>query len=144
MKKGDLIKLTDIGIGKIETIYDNNIAINIAGTNYYRDLETDIDIEQTTITEYIQFLKFMIKELTSQSSAKRKQAADYNKQVDGYATKRKGKVAVINGTYTFGLCENSVSNYHRGLLSDAKKAKEIKEKLKKELDICKKFNIIPL
>jgi len=144
MKKGDLIKLTDIGIGKIESIYDNNIAINIAGTNYYRDLETDTDIEQTTITEYIQFLKFMIKELTSKSAAKRKQAADYNKQVDGYATKRKGKVSIINGTYAFGLCENSVSSYHRGLLSDAKKAKEIKEKLKKELEVCKKYNIVPL
>jgi len=144
MKKGDLIKLTDIGIGKIESIYDNNIAINIAGTNYYRDLETDTDIEQTTITEYIQFLKFMIKELTSKSAAKRKQAADYNKQVDGYAAKRKGKVSIINGTYAFGLCENSVSSYHRGLLSDAKKAKEIKEKLKKELEVCKKYNIVPL
>jgi len=142
MKKGDLVKLQDVGIGKIEFAYENGITINIAGTNYYRDLETDQDIEPSNITEYIQFLKYMIKELTNKSSAKRKEAADYNKEVDGLATKRKGKVSIINGTYAFGLCENSISSHHRGLLSDAKKAKEIKEKLKKELEYYKKYKII--
>jgi len=137
MQKGDLVKLQDIGVGKVESIYSNIMAINIAGTNYYRDLKTDQDIEPATRAEYVQFLKFIIKELSGKSAAKRKEAADYNKQVDGYAIKRKGKVTVINGTYAYGLCENSVSSHHRGLLADAKKAKETKEKLKKELEFYK-------
>jgi len=137
MKKGDLVKIQDVGIGKVESIFNNDIAVNICGQNYYRDLSTDTDVEPSNVKEYIQFLKLMIKELTNKSKTKRKEAADYNKNVDGLATKRKGKVTLVNGNYAFGLGENSISSYHRGLLTDAKKAKEIKDKLKKELEYYK-------
>ena len=139
MKKGDLVKIQNVGIGKIVSIFDDkDINVNICDTHYYRDLETDTDVEPANKKEYINFLKFMVKQLTEKSKQARKQAAEYNKSVDGYATKKKGKVSVINGTYAFGLCENSVSSYHRGLLTDAKKAKELKNKIKQELDYFKR------
>ena len=76
----------------------------------------------------------MVKELTAKSKTKRSEAADYNRETNREATRRKGKVSVINGNYAFGLAENLLSQHHRGLLSDAKKAKELKDKLKKEID----------
>jgi len=139
MRKGDLVKIDNVGIGKIDFISEDVLTVNICGQNYYRDLKTDTDVTPSNVKEYIQFLKLMIKELTSKSASKRKEAAEYNKQVDGFATKRKGKVSVINGNYAFGLGENSVSSHHRSLLTDAKKAKEIKDKLKKELEYYKNF-----
>jgi len=134
MKAFDFVKIQNIGVGKIQSIYDGyGATINICYTNYYRDLSEDTDIEPSTEKEYIEFIKFMVKELTAKSKNKRSEAAQYNKDVEGEATRRKGKVSIINGNYAFGLCENSISSYHRGLLSDAKKAKELKEKLKKEI-----------
>jgi len=138
MKKFDFVKIKNIGVGKIENIWDNkNVEVIICDTKYYRDLTEDSpnigNVEPATEKEYIEFIKFMVKELTAKSKNKRSEAAQYNKEVEGDATRRKGKVSVINGNYAFGLCENSISSYHRGLLSDAKKAKELKEKLKKEI-----------
>ena len=135
MKLFDFVKIQNIGVGKIQSIYDGyGASINICDTSYYRDLTEDTDVEPATENEYIEFIKFMIKELTAKSKNKRSEAADYNRETNGEATKRKGKVSVINGNYAFGLCENLVSQHHRGLLEDAKKAKELKDKLKKELD----------
>ena len=134
MKMFDFVKIQNIGVGKIESIYDGyGASINICDTSYYRDLSEDTDVEPSTEKEYIEFIKFMVKELTAKSKNKRSEAADYNRETNGEATRRKGKVSVINGSYAFGLCENSLSQHHRGLLSDAKKAKELKEKLKKEI-----------
>jgi len=134
MKAFDFVKIQNIGVGKIESIYDGyGASINICATSYYRDLTEDTDVELATEKEYIEFIKFMIKELTAKSKNKRNEAADYNRETNGEATRRKGKVSVINGNYAFGLCENSISSHHRELLSDAKKAKELKEKLKKEI-----------
>lgn len=134
MKMFDFVKIQNIGVGKIESIYDGyGASINICDTSYYRDLTEDADVEPATEKEYIEFIKFMVKELTAKSKNKRAEAAQYNKDVEGEATRRKGKVSVINGNYAFGLCENLVSQHHRGLLSDAKKAKELKDKLKKEI-----------
>ena len=133
MKKGDFVKIKNAGIGKIDSTWDDkNICINIAGTNYYRDLKTDQDIKPATKEEYIIFLKLMLKELTNVSKSKRKEAAEYNKEVSGIATQRKGKVTVINGNI-YGMCENNISSHHRSLLTDAKKAKELKDKLKEEI-----------
>jgi len=134
MKVFDLVKIQNIGVGKIKSIYDGyGASIDICDTSYYRDLTEDTDVEPSTEKEYIEFIKFMVKELTAKSKNKRSEAADYNRETNGEATRRKGKVSVINGNYAFGLCENLVSQHHRGLLSDAKKAKELKEKLKKEI-----------
>jgi len=138
LKKFDFVKIQNIGVGKVENIWDNkDVSINICDTMYYRDLTEDRqdigNVEPATEKEYIEFIKFMVKELTAKSKNKRAEAAQYNKDVEGEATKRKGKVSVVNGNYAFGLCENSLSSHHRGLLSDAKKAKELKDKLKKEI-----------
>jgi len=138
MKKYDFVKIQNIGVGKVENIWDNkNVEIIICDTKYYRDLTEDRqdigNVEPSTEKEYIEFIKFMIKELTAKSKTKRSEAAEYNREINGEATRRKGKVSVINGTYAFGLCENLISQHHRGLLSDAKKAKELKDKLKKEI-----------
>jgi len=134
MKAFDFVKIQNIGVGKIQSIYDGkDVSINICDTSYYRDLSEDTDVELATEKEYIEFIKFMVKELTAKSKTKRSEAAQYNKDVEGEATRRKGKVSVINGNYAFGLCENSISSHHRGLLEDAKKAKELKDKLKKEI-----------
>lgn len=134
MKLFDFVKIQNVGVGKIQSMYDNkDVSINICDKLYYRDLAIDTDVEPSTEKEYIEFIKFMVKELTAKSKTKRAEAAQYNKEVEGEATRRKGKVSVINGNYAFGLCENSISQYHRGLLSDAKKAKELKDKLKKEI-----------
>jgi len=138
MKKYDFVKILNIGVGKIENIWDNkDVQINICDTMYYRDLTEDRqdigNVELATEKQYIEFIKFMIKELNAKSKNKRSEAADYNRETNGEATRRKGKVSVINGNYAFGLCENSISQHHRGLLSDAKKAKELKDKLKKEI-----------
>jgi len=134
MKLFDFVKIQNIGVGKIQSIYDGyGASINICDTSYYRDLTEDTDVEPATENEYIEFIKFMIKELTAKSKNKRSEVADYNRETNGEATRRKGKVSVINGNYAFGLCENSISSHHRGLLSDAKKAKELKDKLKKEI-----------
>jgi len=135
MKMFDFVKIQNIGVGKIQSIYDGyGASITICDTSYYRDLSEDTDVEPSTEKEYIEFIKFMVKELTAKSKSKRSEAAEYNRETNGEATRRKGKVAVINGTYAFGLCENSISRHHSSLLSDAKKAKELKDKLKKELD----------
>jgi len=135
MKAFDFVKIQNVGVGKIQSIYDGKGAsIDICYTNYYRDLSEDTDIEPATEKEYIEFIKFMVKELTAKSKNKRSEAADYNRETNGEATRRKGKVSVINGNYAFGLAENLLSQHHRGLLSDAKKAKELKDKLKKEID----------
>jgi len=134
MKMFDFVKIQNVGVGKIENIWDNkDVQINICDTMYYRGLSTDTDVEPATEKEYIEFIKFMVTELTAKSKNKRNEAADYNKEVEGEATRRKGKVSVINGNYAYGLCENLISQHHRGLLSDAKKAKELKDKLKKEI-----------
>ena len=134
MKLFDFVKIQNIGVGKIQSIYDGyGASINICDTSYYRDRSEDTDVEPSTEKEYIEFIKFMVKELTAKSKNKRSEAADYNRETNGEATRRKGKVSVINGNYAFGLCENSISSHHRGLLSDAKKAKELKDKLKKEI-----------
>jgi len=138
MRKFDIVKIQGVGVGKVESIWDNkDVQINICDKFYYRDLSTDTDIEPATEKEYIEFIKFMVKELTAKSKNKRSEAVQYNKEVGGEATKRKGKVSVINGNYAFGLCENSISGHHRELLSDAKKAKELKDKLKKEIEYYK-------
>jgi len=137
MKIGYYAKIQNIGAGKIQGKWDNDVQINICDTLYYRDLSTDTDVEPVTEKEYIEFIKSTVKELTAKSKNKRSEAAQYNKDVEREATKRKGKVSIINGTYAFGLCENSISSHHRELLSDAKKAKELKDKLKKEIDIYK-------
>lgn len=140
MKLMDTAKIKDVGIGKVVRVYDNGeyVVIEICGQKYYRDLKTDNDIEISNKEEYIQFLKFMLKELTVTSKNKRAEASEYNKEVGGLATKRKGKVSVINGNIC-GLNENSISLHHRGLLQDAKKAKELKEKIKKEIEIQKEW-----
>ena len=134
MKLFDFVKIQNVGVGKIQSMYDNkDVSINICDKLYYRDLAIDTDVELSNEKEYIEFIKFMVKELTANSKTKRAEAADYNRETNREATRRKGKVSVINGTYAFGLCENLVSSHHRGLLSDAKKAKELKDKLKKEI-----------
>jgi len=138
MKKYDFVKIPNIGVGKIENIWDNkDVEVIICGAKYYRDLSEDRqdigNCEPSNEKEYIEFIKFMIKELTAKSKTKRAEAVEYNRETNGEATRRKGKVTVINGQYAFGLCENLVSQHHRGLLSDAKKAKELKDKLKKEI-----------
>lgn len=138
MDKGNYVKIQNIGVGIIENKWDDEVQINICGTMYYRDLtenRQDIgNVEVSNEKEYIEFIKLMVKELTSKSKIKRNEAAQYNKEVDGVATKRKGKVTIINGNYAFGLTENSISQYHSSLLRDAKKAKKLKDKLKKEID----------
>lgn len=135
MKKDDYVKIQNVGIGKIEYLYDDmDVTVNICETRYYRNLNNDTDLETATEQEYIEFLKFMVKQLTATSKNKRKDAASYNKETNGQATKRKGKVTIINGNYALGLSENLLSQYHSSLLSDARKAKELKEKLKKEIE----------
>jgi hypothetical protein len=133
MRKGDFVKIEGQGIGKVEYVYDDeDMTINICEVKYYRN-SSDTDFQPATEKEYIEFIKTMVKELTAKSTSKRKEAADYNKKVDGSATKNKGKVSVINGDYYGGLVENAISSHHRGLLTDAKKAKELKDILKKEI-----------
>jgi len=138
MKAFDFVKIQNVGVGKIQSIYDGKGAsINICDTSYYRDLSEDTDVEPSTEKDYIEFIKFMVKELTAKSKNKRSEAAQYNKETNGEATRRKGKVSVINGNYAAWLAENLISQHHRGLMEDAKKAKELKDKLKKEIDIYK-------
>jgi hypothetical protein len=62
------------------------------------------------------------------------------KKTNGAAVKRKGKVCVINNNI-FGLGENSISQYHRELLNDSKKANEIKTSIKKEMEDRKRYII---
>ena len=138
MKIDKFVKIQDVGVGKITGKWENDIEVTICDKKYYRNISEDREdignVIPSTEKEYIEFLKFMVKELIAKSKNKRSEAAEYNREVEGVATKRKGKVVVINGTYAFGLCENSISRHHSSLLSDAKKAKELKDKLKKELD----------
>ena len=47
--------------------------------------------------------------------------------------------SINNTNYVYGLCENLISQHHSSLLSDAKKAKELKDKLKKEIAYYKKI-----
>lgn len=154
LKIGNIMEIKNIGIGKIVKIYEKEdynecgtIVIDIAGQKYYRDMDKDHNIidtlNDTNITtekEYVQYLKSTIKQLTALSSNKRKEASEYNKSVNGLATKRKGKVSVIDGNI-MGFCENSLSSYHRSLLNNAKKLKEIKDQLKQELQFYKKKGV---
>jgi hypothetical protein len=150
VKINDYVKIEGQGIGKVERLYPKSeynetgsIVINIAGVNYYRDIDENNEINDylndstiATEKEYMQFLKAAIKQLTEQSKSKRKQAAEYNKSTNGEASKRKGKVTVIDGNIT-SFTENALSSQHRNMLTDAKKAKELKDKLKNELQMLK-------
>jgi hypothetical protein len=150
VKINDYVKIEGQGIGKVERLYPKSeynetgsIVINIAGVNYYRDIDENNNINDylndctiATEKEYMQYLKAAIKQLTEQSKSKRKQAAEYNKSTNGEAVSRKGKVSVQDGNI-MGFTENALSSQHRSMLTDAKKAKELKDKLKNELQLLK-------
>lgn len=136
----DYVTLDDIGVGRIEKVYeDGEIVIDLCELKYYRNINSDTDIQLSNATEYLAFLKSMVKQLTEQSKSKRKQAAEYNKQTNGEATKRKGKVRFENG-YIIPV-ENTISVHHRNLLNDAKKVKELKDKINKEIEILKRWAV---
>lgn len=136
----DYVALDGIGVGKIEKVYNNgDIVIDICEVKYYRNINSDTDIQLTNVNEYLTFLKSMMKQLTEQSKSKRKQASEYNKQTNGEATKRKGKVRFENG-YIIPV-ENTLSAHHRNLLNDAKKVRELKDKIKKEIEFLRRWAV---
>ena len=132
IKKGDYVKIDGIGIGK--AVSDNSV--EISGKRYYRDTE-DTDYSKSTAAEYWQDLQKQIKELKNIAKEKRKEAADYNKETGGMATKRKGKISMGDGR-GIGFAENSVSAHHRKLLSEAKEFSDKAKELESRIDERKK------
>jgi hypothetical protein len=114
VKKGDYVKIDGIGIG----IATRDKNVTIGGKDYYRDSDST-DVSKVTAVEYWQDLQRQINELKTKAKEKRKEAADYNKETGGMATKRKGKISMGDGRGV-GFAENSVSAHHRKLLNEAK------------------------
>lgn len=134
LKKGSFVLLDGIGVGKVDGVYDDgDITIEIAGQKYYGRNVKDAEVRAATEEDYIAFLRDMVDHLSQQSKDKRKEAADFNKSTGGEATNRKGKVQLTADGTNYIPVENFNSRHHSGLLGDAKKAKELKDKFQVEI-----------
>lgn len=133
LKQGEYVSIEGVGVGTVEVSYPDGAAnIKIADKIYYRSGD-ETDVKRATRADYWSSVLGFIEAFKAQSSSKRKEAAEYNRETEGRAVSRKGKVGVVAGNYSYAVLENPVSTVHRELLTDAKKAKALVDKLSAEI-----------